>query len=150
MHLRRVDDPPGDLVATIEARLLADLRATVPQSLNSRFAFLREDAAGEIVAGLMASTGYGWLHVEMLWVSPALRLGGVGRALMAAAEAEGRVRGCRGAWLDTSNGSAAAFYRRLGYEPFGVLASAPGDPVPTHRRWFLSRRLPPEAGAPGG
>src|SRR6266700_391919 len=54
-----------------------------------------------VVAGLAGETYCGWLFIKYLWVSDDLRGRGVGRALMARAEARACDRGCHSAWLDT-------------------------------------------------
>ncbi len=91
-----------------------------------------------IVAGLAGETYSGWLFIKYLWVSEALRGGGVGRALMAAAEARAVERGCHSAWVDTFSFQAPGFYPKLGYEPFGEL-----DYPPDFKRIFLRKRLAP-------
>jgi predicted N-acetyltransferase YhbS len=130
-----------DLAAEIERRLLADIRASQPQGHNSSLSLALRDEGGGLVGGLAGSTSYGWLLIKVLWVAPAHRGEGHGRALMAEAEAEAGRRGCHGVWLDSSMPDAAAFYRRLGYEVFGVLENQPGDVVRGHRRWFFRKRL---------
>jgi GNAT superfamily N-acetyltransferase len=69
-------------------------------------------------------------------VSEALRLKGVGRELMAAAERRAAERGCHPACVDTFSFQGRAFYPRLGYEPFGEL-----DYPPDFKRIFLQKRL---------
>ena len=49
--------------------------------------FAREGES--IVAGLAGETYSGWLFIRYLWVSDALRGGGIGRELMAGAESPG-------------------------------------------------------------
>lgn len=59
----------------------------------------------------------GTLYVDMLAVHPASRNQGIGRRLIAAAEATGRSRGCTMArlFVDESNPRARRLYERLGY-----------------------------------
>jgi len=98
--------------------------------------FLREGA--RIAAGLVGDTYCGWLFVKYLWVSDKLRGRGVGRELMARAEAVARERGCHSAWLDTFSFQARGFYEKLGYEEFGRLDYPPG-----HHRHFMRKALVP-------
>lgn len=94
------------------------------------------DATGQIVGGLWASTGYGWLYTQMLYVPESLRGQRVGQQLMEQAEAEARRRGCRHAWVDTQFG-ARGFYEKLGYRLFGELPDYP----PGFSRSFLQKAL---------
>jgi len=92
---------------------------------------------GEVLGGLYGSTGYGYLHLDMLYVPESLRGTGLGRRLMRQAEAEAIRRGCHGAYLDTFDFQARGFYEKLGYTVFGTLEETP----PGHRRFFLSKPL---------
>ena len=96
--------------------------------------FLREEA--RTVAGLAGETYCGWLFVKYLWVSEGLRSRGVGRELMARAEARALERGCHSAWLDTFSFQSRGFYEKLGYQEFGRL-----DYPPDHHRHFMRKRL---------
>lgn len=100
---------------------------------------------GAVEGGLWGCTACRWLHVEMLIVPESRRGQGLGTALMAAAEAEARRRGCIGGHVDALSFQAEPFYRRLGYSVFGVLEDFP----PGHRRIFFRKRFdlpPPGAG----
>lgn len=90
-----------------------------------------------VVGGLVAETGWEWLHVQLLWVEEAHRGRGIGRRLLAEAEAEARRRGCRHAYLDTFEFQAPRLYARLGWTVFGEQDDYP----PGHRRFFLRKPL---------
>jgi len=64
-----------------------------------------------------APAARGEASVWRLTVAPGARRLGVGRALMAAAEAWARARGCGALSLITGNPESASFYRRIGYGP---------------------------------
>ena len=98
--------------------------------------FLR-DERGSLAAGLHGFTWAGWLEIKLLWVREDQRGQGLGRRMLAAAEAEARERGCRHVWLDSYTFQAPAFYQHLGYEVFGSLADYP----PPHDRVFLTKTL---------
>ena len=134
-----VEDAPADAdVDVLPHALEAYNEARWPQHPPWRplAIFLREET--RIVAGLAGETYCGWLFVKYLWVSEALRGRGVGRDLMARAEARARERGCHSAWLDTFSFQARGFYEKLGYEEFGRL-----DYPPDHHRHFMRKRLAP-------
>ena len=120
----------------------AEAPAFEPLVLSAR------DAAGRIVGGLVGLTGWGWLHVDLLWVDDAHRRAGVGTELLRAAEHEARSRGVRHVDLDTFDFQAKPFYEREGYEVFGILEDYP----PGHTRYFMRKdlRASRDAGEPRG
>lgn len=146
-------DAPTDVAIAVEPGPAEPVRAAVLDGLrryNRQHAgppdfqplvLAARGAAGEIVGGLMGETGWGWLHVDLLWVAEAQRGRGVGRRLLRAAEYEAGARGCRHAYLDTFDFQARPFYEREGYAVFGVQADYP----PGHQRYYLAKALP----APG-
>lgn len=134
MHLTFDPDPTAATRRALGAAINAFHARTVPISVE-RFALLLRDDAGTLAAGLSGALSWGWLFVDALWVSEALRGRGIGRALMAGAEDYARAKDCHSAWLDTFQ--AHAFYTRLGYESFGVLEDYP----PGQSRHFLRKRL---------
>lgn len=94
-------------------------------------------AAGDVLGGLLGQLWGGWLHVNAVWVSTALRGQGFGARLIAAAEAYACERGAVGAMLETYSFQARPFYERLGYEVFGTLEDCP----PGHTKFHLKRTL---------
>lgn len=86
--------------------------------------FVRDDA-GTMIAGLHGFTWGGYARVEYLWVAAAHRRAGLGRRLLAAAEAEARSRGCALVVLDTHDFQAPGFYAKLGYERCGRTDGTP-------------------------
>jgi GNAT superfamily N-acetyltransferase len=100
--------------------------------------FLR-DADGAVRGGLLGETWGSSLFVSQLWVEEALRHRGHGAALLGAAEQEARRRGCSFAHLDTMSFQAPPFYRRLGYQVYGVLEGYAGG----HSRFYLRKDLAP-------
>jgi predicted N-acetyltransferase YhbS len=134
----------GDVAEEIERHLLVALRGNTPPSDYVPLTLVARDA-GRLVGGLVGGTSYGWLLVKILWVAEPRRGQGLGARLMAEAEHAAQVRGCHGAWLDTSSARAEAFYRRLGYAPFGALENQPGEQPQGHRRAFLAKRFAPTA-----
>lgn len=93
---------------------------------------------GEVLLGaLEGASNASWLYVRLLWVDAAHRGGGVGRRIMAAAEAESHKRGLRGMWLDTFEYQARPFYEKLGFALFGQLDYG----APAGLRYFLAKRF---------
>jgi len=109
----------------------------VPADGDSSFAVFLRGADGNVVGGVLARAGRGWLRIGTLWVDASLRGQGYGRNLMTAVEAEGRRRGCHGAYLDTFSFQARPFYEQCGYEVFGTLEAFPDE----HQRFFMRKPL---------
>lgn len=93
--------------------------------------------AGQVVGGLLSSTSYSWLHVDVLFIPEERRGEGLGRKLLALAESEARRRGCTASWLDTFSFQARGFYEKMGYAVFGELADYP----PGQGRFFLKKDI---------
>lgn len=108
------------------------------------------DRDGAIVGGIVGRSIADWMHLEMLWVDMQHRGLGIGRSLMALAEAEARKRACVGVHFDTFSFQAPDLYPQLGYEQFGVIEDHPRG----HRRVFFAKKLAPlgegARGATGG
>jgi N-acylglucosamine-6-phosphate 2-epimerase len=83
--------------------------------------------AGEIVGGLIGSTYWSWLELNILWVAEGLRRLGHGRTLLRMAEVEGRTRGCSHVMLMTYSFQARGFYEKEGYRVVGEMAGYPPD-----------------------
>jgi predicted N-acetyltransferase YhbS len=92
---------------------------------------------GKIVGGLVAETFFGWMFVNLLWVSEKHRGKGWGSSLMQTAEAEARNRGVRHVYLDSFSFQAPAFYAKLGYREFGRLQEFP----PGYDRVWMTKAL---------
>ena len=100
-------------------------------------AVLVKDAAGKTIGGISGRSSLGLLFLDLVYLPQTLRGGGLGSRLLAAAEQEGRRRGCKAAVLYTISFQAPGFYERLGYRVFGRI---PCDP-PGTARVFMSKEL---------
>ncbi|WP_054310028.1 GNAT family N-acetyltransferase [Mesorhizobium sp. 1M-11] len=98
---------------------------------------LARDDDGSVLGGLKGNTGYSWMFVDWLWVSPENRKGGLGSQLLAKAEAIARERGCLGAYLETFSFQAPEFYKRHGFQEFGRIDDYP----PGHATIWLKKQF---------
>ena len=95
------------------------------------------DVAGAIVGGVTGHTWGGCCEIAMLWVHEEQRGLGIGRALMAAVEAEAVRRGCGLVTLSTHTFQAPGFYARLGYEQVAEITDYPKG----HAKLYFVKRL---------
>ncbi|NJM91151.1 MAG: GNAT family N-acetyltransferase [Myxococcales bacterium] len=89
----------------------------------------------------------GWnqrLNLWFLYIAPAWRRRGVGRALIERAEAHGRRIGATHLWLETSSANVPGVraYERLGFSLCGVDTTYYGRYMPGETAIFLSKALP--------
>lgn len=133
------DQPEPAHLKTLFALLRAfnDTSSGYPYDGRVLVISLLHPESGEVLGGLYGSTGYGYLHVDMLFVPESLRGAGLGSRLMLQAEEEAVRRGCRGSYLDTFDFQARGFYEKLGYAVFGSLEETPAG----HTRFFLRKRF---------
>jgi ribosomal protein S18 acetylase RimI-like enzyme len=130
-------DPGEDVAEAVEAGLKAfNIRAVntgdpIPVQVSVR------DDAGAIVGGIVGRVWMDGLYMSTVWVDDTLRGQGHGRAMMEAAEAEGRRHGATHSWLHTLSWQARPFYESLGYACIGEMPLGGGK----HRRYFMRKDL---------
>jgi GNAT superfamily N-acetyltransferase len=132
-----IEDAPGDAdveILTNGLQAFNESRWPDHQPWRPLAVFARERES--IVGGLAGETFASRLFIRYLWVSDVLRGKGIGRKLMADAEARALERGCHSAYVDTFSFQAPGFYPKLGYQVFGELDYPPG-----RKRIFLQKRL---------
>jgi GNAT superfamily N-acetyltransferase len=139
-HVKLEDQPTLALRQVVFDLLEAFNQSKAGPELEVPLALLiHDDDEGAVIGGLWGLTYYGWLFVELLFVPEFLRGQGLGRQLLQEAEAEAVRRGCHGAWLETFTFQAPEFYRKLGYQPFGIVPNYPAG----HGRVFMCKRIGP-------
>ena len=111
-------------------------RHTVPRNWRPVRLALRS-GGGRVIGGLLGSTVWDWLQIDVLWVAETDRGQGHGRRLMERAEQIARARGCRNARVDTFDFEARGFYERLGYRVYGELHGFPRG----HSHLHLAKRF---------
>jgi GNAT superfamily N-acetyltransferase len=98
--------------------------------------FLRDDH-NEIMAGLYGFTWGGTCEIRFLWVHEEWRGKGLGRELLAQAEAEALRRDCKQIVLSTHSFQAPSFYTKLEYHITGAYREYPRG----HKMYFLAKKL---------
>src|SRR5262245_59886687 len=79
----------------------------------------------QMVGGLVGSSFWGWMYIELLWILDGKRKQGLGKSLLQKAETEARKRGVRNVFVSTFSFQAPGFYKRLGYRQIAKLKDFP-------------------------
>lgn len=131
------DAPDNDLSKKVREGLNA-YNIQHSEDINYRpLALYARDDQGELAGGLLGSTYWGWLSIDILWIREDMRGQGLGSRLLSSAEEEARRRGCRRAHVDTVDFQAPEFYLRHGYTQWGMLEDLPRG----HRRHYYQKSL---------
>ena len=121
------DTVPDEARETILAGIRAHNNALLGPTDRRDLFIPLTDAEGQVEGGLIGYTGRGWLYVEMLLVPENRRGQGLAGALLQRAEDEAKLRGCKGAYIDTINPEARRIYQRQGYAICGAIDNFTGD-----------------------
>jgi GNAT superfamily N-acetyltransferase len=134
--IQHADPPAADLAVVYDAfRQFNDQQAgRFPQKALHLFGYSPD---GTVIGGLFGAIGWGWLHLDILWVADAYRGQGLGTQLLQRAEAEATAMGIFHAYLETTDFQAYDFYARHGYVSFAVLDDQP----PGHRCFYMQKTL---------
>jgi GNAT superfamily N-acetyltransferase len=127
------DSPAAADMALLEAHVAAAAIAAAGVDEEQEFGIFARDDDGRIVAGISCIAWGGYCELQAMWVEESLRNRGLGRALVASAEAEARRRGCALVVLHAYDLLARGLYERLGYETAGVIENCPAGSA---ARWY--------------
>ena len=95
------------------------------------------DNSGNIIAGILGGTYWGWMHIDILWVDENHRRQGLGSQLLETAESEAINRGCHSVHVDTMSWQAPDFYKKHGYEIISELNDIPNG----NKKYHLIKKL---------
>ena len=95
------------------------------------------DENGNVIAGLLGGTYWGWMYIDILWVHEKHRNKGIGTKLLSKAEKEAVLRGCHHVHLDTMSWQAPEFYKKQGYKIIGTLPDSPSG----NQKYLLTKSL---------
>jgi GNAT superfamily N-acetyltransferase len=136
-HVLTRSVPSPDDLQFLEDRLYEYNSRQIGRDNGQLFAFFIRNDQQEILAGLSGWTWAEACEILSLWVHPAWRRQGFGRDLLAAAEQEARVHGCKVILISSYSFQAPAFYQECGYQ----LAWQLNDFPPGHAHCILVKRF---------
>ncbi|MEO8030358.1 MAG: GNAT family N-acetyltransferase [Gemmatimonadota bacterium] len=156
MHRVTTEEPALADVAFLEQQLDQFNARTTGIHDARRIGVLVRDSSGQILAGVTGYTWGGTCFLGQVWVDESARRNGLGRQLMAEAEAEMRRRGCRQIVLTSHSFQAPGFYQKLGFEIVAEISDYPlghsdfllrkpldAGPARSSRRDGMGARIPP-------
>ena len=92
---------------------------------------------GQVVGGIFCDTYLNCLYIDVLWVEDTYRGQGYGSKLVTQAERIARDSGCMFAHTATFSYQSPEFYKKLGYEIFGIIDEYPEG----IREYFLKKNI---------
>lgn len=110
-----------------------------PENLSPTPLAVYAHVGDRLVGGATASSVdvWKWLTIDIMWVDEAERGSGLGEAMLAALEDEGRRRGCLWSKVNTWDFQAPGFYERCGYVEYGREVDYP----PGHTNFLMRKDL---------
>lgn len=134
----RIEPASGDLSGVLLQFLNEYALEHIGHHAPLALQFAARDEAGNLLGGVTGRVLHGVLSVYLLALSPAARRAGLGALLLQTLENAAREQGATVARVDTLEFEAPDFYRKQGYEIFGIIGDQAG-----RRQFFLSKRLVP-------
>jgi len=110
-----------------------------PDDLKGRYQEVNlflEDEEGHIYGGIISEICWNWLEIHYLFIEDEYRSFGYGKRLMLEAEEMAKTKQCEFIKVDTLSFQALDFYKRLGFEVFGVIENAG-----RHTHYYLKKEL---------
>lgn len=124
----------------IRKKIIEHNVANLPGEANSPFeqmSFIVRNEEEVIIGGLTTTGFWRSLHIDFLWVDPAIRGTGIGEKLMARAEVYARSKEYRLMIVDTFSFQAPEFYKKQGFLEIGVVNNHPVG----HNHYYLEKWL---------
>lgn len=128
---------PADIAVISEALDRFNTERTGIDDRRPLAVLVRDPETHQVIGGLTGRTSLGLFFVDLFFLPPGLRGGGLGGEILRQAENEARARGCRAAVLYTITFQAPGFYRKQGWR---LLGEVPCDP-PGAGRVFMTKEL---------
>lgn len=132
---------PTEEEIRIVSKALDDFNFEIVENENHKVLnIVKYDDEGNIIAGLLGGTYWGWLYIDRLWVKRDYQKSGIGSSLLIEAEKEALVRGCEYAHLDTMSFQALDFYKKHKYKVKTTINNIPKG----HKKYLLIKKLKKE------
>lgn len=125
MEIVQQDHPNPEETAFVYGRLRQHNAANTGEFPRKSLHLFAYGPDRQVIGGLFGDTGWGWLHIDILWVDAADQHQGLGGELLGRAEAEALTLEVDREYLETMSFQARPFYEKMGYEVFAELPDQP-------------------------
>jgi len=122
------DDPTVEEMDRVQNAIEEEKRIQTRGEVDQpgiEIALALKDARGNVQGGVIASSVFRVMHLEVLWVSDDLRGKGYGSQLVLGAEQIGFAGGCFTSQTWTFSFQGPKFYPTIGYQPLGIYDGYP-------------------------
>ncbi|MFO1302257.1 MAG: GNAT family N-acetyltransferase [Burkholderiales bacterium] len=119
------DGRPPEIAKVVDEGLDASNHERAPLDAVDHVTCLARDDAGSVIGGAVGRTWGECAELLQLWVSPAHRRQGIGKALVQQFEARVAAQGCQTCYLTTFSFQAPDLYRALGYAAVSEIRGFP-------------------------
>lgn len=96
-----------------------------------------KDESDQVVGGIFCETFSYCLYIDVFWIADDYRNKGYGKVMLTEAERIGKEMGCTFSHTSTFTYQSPDFYKRMGYEVFGILDDYPEG----IKQFFLKKKL---------
>jgi GNAT superfamily N-acetyltransferase len=103
-----------------------------PKDLRGRYQeihFFVRDADNQVQGGILGEICWNWLEINYLYIEPAYRKQGYGKKLIHEVERIAREKSCDFIKVDTLSFQALDFYKKEGFEVYGIIENAGGTRI---------------------
>ncbi|MFN8672739.1 MAG: GNAT family N-acetyltransferase [Candidatus Sericytochromatia bacterium] len=136
-ELEIIEEHTDEDCQELSKKIVSFNERNIPNLNFQRICLLIKNAEGEIKAGLIAVAYWDCVFLDILWVSDELRHLGYGSKLMKRFEEIVKNHNFNLIHLDTFDFQAQKFYKKLGYQVFGVLEDCPKG----HKRYYMKKTI---------
>lgn len=107
------------------------------KSPKEQVSFIARNEKGEIIGGVTGTSYWQHMHIDFLWVDEDERGKGIANQLMQQMEDYARSLHCRLLVVETLSFQAPGFYKKQGFQEFGVIEDHPeGHSFHYFKKWL--------------
>lgn len=139
MSLTITDDNNNEWKNYVRNKMYEYNKKHFPQDLAGRYQevqlFLKDDNE-QVCGGILGEVCWNWLEIHYLYIEQEFRKSGYGTKLLSEVETIARKKRCEFIKTDTLSFQALDFYKKHGFEVYGLIENAGG-----YTHYYLKKTL---------